>query len=82
LDGRDKRRDVLLAAQFVGVAGMLIVCPQWLNETDCRQAPVSEIRKKAQLTLEVRRFGRSAVGVVRVIGEGLVMELEERIRTM
>jgi hypothetical protein len=80
LDRANQVRDVLLSLDERGVAGVLVVRPERLDEGDRRQRPVAEGSGELLLILQVGRLRRRAVRVVGEVGERLVVVLEERVR--
>src|SRR5260370_10155083 len=79
-----KIRNVLLTLQQAGVSGMLIVGSQRLNKDDRRQAFGLQIQEEVVLILQVRGgyWIADAIlerSIVVIIGEGLVVPLEQGV---
>ena len=75
---------MLLALEQTGIARMLVVGPQRLDEADGRQAFVPQVLVEVAFILQVRRGKRIAGAilprrVVVIVRERLMMPLEQRI---
>jgi len=71
---------VLLPAFHVCVPGMLVHLADRLDEGDRRQRSRACGRDEFGFVLQVLRFRSGSVSEVCKVGEGLVMELEQRVR--
>src|SRR5207249_1861739 len=71
---------VLLALQVAGVAWVLVVCADGFDERHRGQVVAGERAHEVLFVLQVGRSAGRAVGVVGIVGERLVVELEEWIR--
>src|SRR5262249_12369964 len=71
LNGSDDLGDMVLPANLVGVAGMLIVGPKRFDEGDSRQSIVRDIGKEILLILQMRGLGRGTVRIVLIVRKGL-----------
>src|SRR5262249_51370775 len=76
LHGVDNVGHVLLALEERGIAGMLVVGAERLDETDRRQVAGLEVREEIDLVLEVGFAARAVGREVVEIGERLVVPLE------
>jgi hypothetical protein len=79
-DRVDQVFGVQLAAQNVGVSGVLVYFTERLDERDGREVSVLGGGEEFRLVAQVLRLRGGAVGVVREVGERLMVKLKKGIR--
>ena len=79
-DCLDQVDEVITAVRFAGITRMLVLVAKRLDEADLRQGPVLGRGDELDLVLQVRVPIGGAGGIAREVVEGLMVELEARVR--